>query len=1082
MLDFFQSPLDSLDPAVDSLIRYEAERQGRKLILIPSESQAPAAVREALGSVFQNIYAEGYPSPSIHGSSQDTILDYELQLAHYRRYSDLRYYKGVEYVNVLESLARRRAAEVFATEAIPPEEIWANVQPLSGSPANSAIYAALVPLGSTVMGMDLLHGGHLTHGSRANRSGKLYNIISYGIDLETERLDYEAIEELARQAEADGHPIRMIIAGYTSYPWMPDWARFRQIADAVGAYLLADISHIAGMVAAGVVPSPVGHAHAISFTTHKTLYGPRGACILATDKKLAAKIDAAVFPGEQGGPHVNTIAGMAVAFELARSPEFVQLQRQVVENASHLAAELEGHGFRIPYGGTDTHMLLLDCKGVRSAFGPSPDGRKGTPLMGDVAARILDLAGIVLNRNTIPGDRGARNPSGIRLGTPWITQRGFRAPEIERLAEIIARVLKATEPYAFAGRRGPVYRAKVGFDELEEAKWDVVELCSRVDLPPDYAPSGYPHHYFMHKPSTDPGGEWDIIEIEGTHARGFCNVAMTNDVYALEPNQAQLTWILEPDGRPMSSGVLGRPGQGSTCFRLQIPKSVESRVAHWLRALSDGYVHMDPDDVFAKAPGPVAILRLPHELADECETRPPTRDSFDDETTGWAFQKPYWIGQRARADAPGGFESMPAFAWEEPEDRPLQRTTLYSAHSRAGARIAPFAGWEMPIRYTSVQEEHLAVRQEAGLFDVSHMGLFEFSGENVHLYLNTITTNDISLLDVGQSHYSFLLDHQGHVLDDIYVYRLEKERYWMVVNAANNDKDWAWVNAVHKGQVMIDPERPWSRALGTESVVIRDMHDPALGGEMRTQLALQGPHSRDILLSMLDEADSLREQLLEMKRNEIIHGRLSGYDLYLAHTGYTGEPLAFEIFVHPAAAAAFWHALLEAGEPFGLSPVGLAARDSLRIEAGLPLYGHELAGPLDLNPADAGFAPYVKLYKPFFVGKAAYMDHERARKARLVRFRFDEQHARMPRQGDVVVNRKGRVAGAVTSCSIDSDGWLTGLAYLQKQYARRGIRLGVFQMDSRSWTSKPLTDLKAGDRIQLHDDITVIRRFLNKTT
>jgi glycine hydroxymethyltransferase len=386
----------------------------------------------------------------------------------------------------------------------------------------------------------------------------------------------------------------------------------------------------------------------------------------------------------------------------------------------------------------------------------------------------------------------------------------------------------------------------------------------------------------------------------------------------------------------------------------------------------------------------------------------------------------------------------------------------------------------MPIRYTSIQEEHLAVRQAAGLFDVSHMGLFEFSGQNVHLFVNTITTNDISLLGVGQSQYSVLLDHDGHVLDDVWVYRLGEKRYWMVVNAANNDKDWAWVNALREGQVMIDPGRPWSRALGTETVVIRDMRGSAQGSEMRAQLALQGPRSRDILLAMLDRDDPLCEPLLEMKRSEIIHGRLAGYDLYLARTGYTGEPMAFEIFVHPAAAPALWHALLEAGEPFGLQPVGLAARDSLRIEAGLPLYGHELAGPLGLNPADAGFDPYVKLYKPFFIGKAAYMAHERKRQARLIRFRFDEEHARMPRQGDVVVSRKGRVVGAVTSCSIDSEGWLTGLAYVQDRYAGRGTRLGVFQADSQSWASQPLTSLKTGDRVQLHDDITVIRRFLNK--
>ena len=488
-----------------------------------------------------------------------------------------------------------------------------------------------------------------------------------------------------------------------------------------------------------------------------------------------------------------------------------------------------------------------------------------------------------------------------------------------------------------------------------------------------------------------------------------------------------------------------------------------------------------PDvDVFAKAPGPVVVRRLPHELADEWASRPPEPETFEAEDVGWAFHKPYWIGQRARADAPGGLEAMPAFAWQEPDDQPLQRTTLYDFHRRADANIAPFAGWEMPIRYTSVQEEHLTVRQTAGLFDVSHMGLFEFSGENVHLFVNTITTNDVSLLAVGQAQYSFLLDHQGQVLDDIYVYRLEENRYWMVVNAANNDKDWAWVNAVRENRVMIDPQRPWSRALGTETVRIRDMRDPARGGEMRVQLALQGPRSRDILLSILEDGDPQCESLLEMTRNEILHGQLAGYDLYLSRTGYTGEPSAFEIFVHPAAAPALWHALLEAGEPFGLQPVGLAARDSLRIEAGLPLYGHELAGPLDLNPADAGFAPYVKLYKPFFIGKAAYMAHELERRARLVRFRFDEEHAPMPRQGDVVVSRKGRIVGAVTSCSIDSEGWLTGLAYVQDPYAKRGTRLAIFQKESRSWTSKPLGDLKTGDRIQLHDDITVIKRFLNK--
>ncbi len=1076
MLDFFQAPLAALDPAISALIGYEEERQARKLILIPSESQAPAAVREALGSVFQNIYAEGYPDPAMHGLTEAQILDYEVQLAVYRRNSDARYYKGVEYVDVLEALARRRAAEAFAANGVGPEAIYANVQPLSGSPANSAVYSALVAPGDTIMGMSLLHGGHLTHGSPANRSGKLYTVVSYGIDARTERLNYDEIEALAKQ-----HRPKIIIAGYTSYPWMPDWARFRQIAEAVGAYLLADISHIAGMVAAGVVPSPIGHAHVISFTTHKTLYGPRGACILTTDKKLAAKIDAAVFPGEQGGPHVNTIAGMAVAFKLARTPEFIQLQRQVVDNAALLAAALQRHGLRVPYGGTDTHMLLVDCKTVRAATGISPDGLKGTPLMGDPAARILDLAGIVLNRNTIPGDKSARAASGIRLGTPWLTQRGFGPTEIERLAEIIARVLKACRPVAYAGRHGPIYHAQIDFDLLEQAKWDVVNLACCADLRPDYQPSGYPHHYFMHKPTTDPSPDWDVIEIEGTHARGFCNVAMTNDAYLLKPGECQPTWLLEPNGRLMAPGVLKRPGPESTRFQLLIAKEAETRVVHWLRNLSDGFMRIDPDDPYVKVPGPVVVRRLPHETAYDWEMKPPAVEDFEKDTVGWALHKSYWIGQKARADVPGGLQPLPAFTWTPAVNPLLRRTRLYEQHRKLGAKMASFAGYEMPIQYTSVLEEHQAVRNRAGLFDVSHMGLFEFSGENVHLFLNNVATNDISALKVGGSHYSYLLAPDGSVIDDVWVYRLERERYWMVVNAANNDKDWAWLNAVREARVCIDPARPWSRALGCESVVIRDLRDPQWGDKQRAQLALQGPRSRDILLALAGEDDAaMCERLLDMQRSEIIGGVLGGYDLWLARTGYTGEPMAFELFVHPDDLPALWRDLLRVGAGFGLKPCGLAARDSLRIEAGLPLYGHELAGPLNLNPADAGFAPYVKLSKPFFIGKAAYIAHEANRQARLARFQTDEEHGPMLGQGDVVVNPKGRVVGWVTSCSIDTNGRQTGLCYVQDPHWQRGTRLGVYRVGKAVWESRPLDQLQPGDRIQLPEGITIIERFLNK--
>ncbi|MEN8098703.1 MAG: hypothetical protein ABFQ89_06470, partial [Chloroflexota bacterium] len=304
-------------------------------------------------------------------------------------------------------------------------------------------------------------------------------------------------------------------------------------------------------------------------------------------------------------------------------------------------------------------------------------------------------------------------------------------------------------------------------------------------------------------------------------------------------------------------------------------------------------------------------------------------------------------------------------------------------------------------------------------------------------------------------------------------------RYWMVVNAANKDKDLAWLNAVKEAHVVIDSERPWSRALGLEKVQIIDLTREEGGDDKRSQLALQGPCSLDILLELAEGDEVSQEILRSMKRTEIASIDFPGFHLYVSRTGYTGEPMAYELFAHPALLPALWYKLIEAGSKHGMVVVGLAARDSLRIEAGLPLYGHELAGPLALNPADAGFSPYVKLYKPFFIGKNAFMKHEDRRKSRLVRFQLVEEHARRPDQGDIVVNRKGRVVGAITSCSVGTDGGLVGLAYVQETHSAIGSRLVVFQL-GRSWSDRPLQELKTGDRVQLHDEIRVLRRFLNK--
>jgi glycine hydroxymethyltransferase len=355
----------------------------------------------------------------------------------------------------------------------------------------------------------------------------------------------------------------------------------------------------------------------------------------------------------------------------------------------------------------------------------------------------------------------------------------------------------------------------------------------------------------------------------------------------------------------------------------------------------------------------------------------------------------------------------------------------------------------MPVWYASVVEEHLATRQAAGLFDVSHMGVYEVRGRDAASFLDTICANDCGALRPGESLYSHFLTPDADVIDDTLVYRRGWDRYLVVVNASNDDKDRTWFYSVRDGKVCIDNARPWARTYGYEAE-IRNLRDPRAGEDMRVDIALQGPKSRDILFAMGVD-DETRKKLIGLKRTQLCDAVIGSFDLIVSRTGYTGEKMAFELFVHPERAVDFWNAVLKAGEPFGLKPVGLGARDSLRTEAGLPLYGHEMGlgsgkfGERDLGVAESWFGSYVKPYKPWFIGRDAYVAREQDRKGVIVRFRFDEQRVRMAHPGDPVVNGNGQRIGWVTSCAIDAERFLTGQAYLENRYTREGTSIGIHQ-------------------------------------
>ena len=410
--------LHQADPDVERILAGEADRQASTLELIASENHVSAAVMHVVGSWMTNKYAEGYPGK--------------------------RYYGGCHFHDQIEDLARERAKRLFGCR-------FANVQPHCGANANIAAFMALMNPGDRVLSLPIKSGGHLSHGLKPNFSGTFYDIVEYGLDPKTELLDYDAIERIAVESKP-----KLIICGYSAYSRVIDFARFRAIADKVGAFLMADIAHIAGLVAAGVHPSPFPHAHVVTTTTHKTLRGPRGGLILSDNEEIATKIDRKVFPGSQGGPLMHVIAGKAVAFGEALKPEFKVYSRQVVANSKALAAAMQGHGYRLCTGGTDNHVMLVDLR------------QRDAELTGADAEKWLESAGIIVNKNGIPNDpRPPMVTSGLRLGTPALTTRGLQEAQMAQVAAWLDRVM--------------VSRGEAGV--VRAVREEIRDFCSRFPLP-----------------------------------------------------------------------------------------------------------------------------------------------------------------------------------------------------------------------------------------------------------------------------------------------------------------------------------------------------------------------------------------------------------------------------------------------------------------------------------------------------------------------------------------------------------------------------------------------------------------------
>ena len=628
-------------------------------------------------------------------------------------------------------------------------------------------------------------------------------------------------------------------------------------------------------------------------------------------------------------------------------------------------------------------------------------------------------------------------------------------------ADIVSEVIASVDTFRYQGVRAPITRGKSTHEALQAARRRVDALADRTPDRPGPRPSPVPVSEGV-----------AAIEVGGPRAGVFLQCALTCDVLSLPPGGSVATRALAGDGTEVSPvGVARTVAQEQPwredAFVLACPLGRADALVAWLRDLSDGYVRFD-SDLLMKVDGPVAVT--PSADADRAA---PAIDALRRLEPIVCANKPFFIG-RASLSAPSDVAALPEFRFDPPAG-PARRTPLHGEHIAARARMVGFAGWDMPVWYTSIGAEHQTVRQQAGLFDLGHMGVIEVAGPGAGRFLDLLTANFVLMMEIGKAQYSYLLDPAGVPIDDILIYRRDRDRYMVVANAANEDRVKAWLHAVNDRACLIDRERPWLTV--DTRPTIRDLKAPEAGDDRRIDIALQGPRARDILTSVIGDP-VMRRRVRQLPRFDFVEAEIDGVPVLISRTGYTGEQFGYELYVHPECAVGLWRYLLDRGAEAGLRPIGLGARDSLRTEAGYPLYGHELAGPQAISPMGAGYGGFVKFHKPWFVGREAALRAESQRTLQIIRFRMREKGVRMVRAGDPVVDRNGECIGHVTSC-VAVEGVQIGLAYVDRRSTDEGTALLIYPLGTsgKTQSEKARADLRRGDRVSVPVEATVIRRF-----